>query len=376
MKRRLALLLTLLCAIPAGGAGSALPAHARGAGASGAEALAVASGTLEAHAVEVEGRGLSEEAALRDAFRNAIEAVVGVMVSAETEVQNFQTVRDRIFSHAEGYVTAHQVLDRYHHADGAVGMRVRVTVTPRAIQDDLVALKVLQQQLGNPKLVVSYDPAGPQHALTGLAVDRMNAYLATKGIAYVQAPLATAGDTARQELADATVVVAADLRETRRSGDWRFVKARVQVRIQETATSRGLGAETGYSRELAMRSGATSGFEAATEEAVKDAADRALQLLLAHWKSDAYQGRPYRVVLRGIADYPEQQRFTELLKEAGRLVKLERSGSGEATFTVWSREPVEGLLERVMTEARKASMQLELAGQEGGRLELRVKGRR
>jgi hypothetical protein len=330
---------------------------------------------LAAEAVDVEGRGLSEEAALQDAFRNAIEAVVGVMINAETEVSNFQTVRDRIFSHAEGYVASHKVLDRFQHPDGSVGLRVRVAVTERSIHDDLVALKVLQQQLGNPKLVVSYDPHGPQHAMTGLAVDRMNAYLAAKGIAYVQAPEGEAAATAIAEQADAAVVLSADLRETRRSGEWRFVKARVQIRIHEAATLRGLGTETGYSRELAMRSGVVSGYEAATEEAVKDAADRTLKLLLTHWKSDAYQGRPYRVVLRGIDGYEQQRRFTELLKEVGRQVKLESSGKGEATFTVWSREPVDGLLDRVMTRSRQTPLKLELSRQEAGRLELRLKSR-
>ncbi|MNT03067.1 hypothetical protein D3C72_1375860 [compost metagenome] len=330
-----------------------------------------APGNLE-KTVEAEGRGLSEQAALQDAFRNAIEQVVGVMVSSQTEVVNFQTLRDRVFAHAEGYVTSYEILDRFHHPDGALGMRVRVVVGERNVHDDLVALKVLQMQVGNPKLVVSYDPAGPQHALTGLAVDRLNAYLASRGIAYVQATEPSAPQAALDALADAYVVVSAELRETRRSGDWRFVKARVQVRTHDAATGRGLGSETGYSRELAMRSGVMSGHEAAVEEAVRDAAERTMKLVVAHWKGDAYQGRPYRVTLRGIAGYEQQKRVTELLKEAGREVKLERSTNGEARFTVWSREPLEDLLDRVMTGAKATRLKLNLERQEPGRLELRL----
>jgi hypothetical protein len=125
-----------------------------------------------------------------------------------------------------------------------------------------------------------------------------------------------------------------------------------------------------------MRSGATSGYEAATEEAVREAAERTLKLVLAHWKSDAYQGRPYRVMLRGIQGYEPQKRFTELLKQAGREVKLERSGDGEALFTVWSREPLDVLLDRVMTGAGVTSMKLDLERQDPGRLELRLKADR
>jgi|GEM_PF-3107933 len=329
-----------------------------------------------AKGVVVEGRGLDEKAALQDAFRNAIEQVVGVMVSAETEVANFQAVRDRVLTHAEGYVREYRILDRYHHSDGAFGVRVRVTVTEASIHDDLLALKVLQMQVGNPKLVVSYDPKGPRHDLTGLAVARMNAFLAYRGVEYVEASAQAASETAVDALADAYVVVSADLRETRRSGEWRFVKARVQVSAHDAATGRGLGSETGYSRELSMRSGVMSGHEAAVEEAVRDAAERMMKLVVAHWKSDAYQGRPYRVTLRGIQGYAPQKRFTELLKEAGREVKLERSGDGEARFTVWSREPIDVLLERVMTGAEKSSLKLDLERQEPGRLHLRLDGGR
>lgn len=333
----------------------------------------LAAHAAEARTVTIDGRGLDEASALRDAFRNAIEQVVGVMVGAETEVANFQTVKDRVYSHAEGYVSEYQILDRYHHPDGAVGVRVRVAVTEKSVHDDLVALKVLQMQVGNPRLVVSYDPLGPQHAMTGLAVSRMNTYLASKGIEYVQATARDAAATAADELADAYVLVSADLRETRRSGDWRFVKARVQVSVHDAATGRGLGTETGYSRELSMRSGATSGYEAATEEAVRDAAERTMKLVLAHWKSDAYQGRPYRVTLRGIDGYAQQKRVTEVLKDVGREVKLERSGGGEARFTVWSREPLDVVLDRVMAGADKASLKLDLDRQEPGRLELRLR---
>lgn len=326
--------------------------------------------------VEVEGRGLDEKAALNDAFRNALEAVVGVMVSAETEVANFQALRDRVLTHAEGYVQAFQVLDRYRHPDGTYGLRARVSVTERSVHDDLVALKVLQMQVGNPKLVVSYDPKGPQHALAGLAVSRMNAYLASRGIAYVEASSQDALETATEALADAYVVVSAELRETRRSGDWRFVKARVQVSAYEAGTGRGLGSETGYSRELSMRSGVTSGYEAALEEAVRDAAERTMKLVIAHWKSDAYQGRPYQVTLSGVTGYAQQQRFTELLKSAGRAVKLERARDGMVRYTVWSRDPLDALLDQVMTGAPRAMLDLELTGQEPGRIEVRVRSAR
>jgi hypothetical protein len=53
----------------------------------------------------------AKNAALKDAFRQAVEKGVGIWIKADTEVKENTVVRDRILSDAQGYVTSYNILD-------------------------------------------------------------------------------------------------------------------------------------------------------------------------------------------------------------------------------------------------------------------------
>lgn len=85
--------------------------------------------------VEVEGRAAimngdmdrARQAARADALRHAVEQVLGVYVSSDTLVRNFETVRDEITARADGYASIEHIL-----SEGAQGdiytLRARVRV--------------------------------------------------------------------------------------------------------------------------------------------------------------------------------------------------------------------------------------------------------
>ncbi|HEY9898478.1 MAG TPA: hypothetical protein V6D00_04785 [Pantanalinema sp.] len=340
--------------------------------------------------VTVEGRGETDEQALKDAFRKAIEEVVGVLVSSESEVRNFAGVSDRIYAHSEGYVRRYELLDKYQDVGGVRVVMARVRVTQGAIADDLVALKVLQMELGNPKILAVAGDEGSQggesSTFSRLALDRVNHYLGAKGFDYVDAAelegpgpaveapsaLERARAVAARAGADVFVTVSADLRETRQSGAYRFARASVRISAFEVATGRGLAADSGYSRELALRSGVESSKEAAIEEAVGDAIDRTMRLVVQRWKSDVAKGRPFRVAIRGLGSYAQQRAFTSVLEEVGRELKLDASGGGGASYTLWSREETATLIDRILAKGGKIKG-LTLRKQDQGRLEFEIR---
>lgn len=168
------------------------------------------------------------------------------------------------------------------------------------------------------------------------------------------------------------VTVSAELRETRQSGAYRFARASVRVSAFEVATGRGLAADSGYSRELALKSGLESSKEAAIEEAVADAIDRTMRLVVQRWKSDVAKGRPFQVAVRGLKDYAQQRAFTAILDEVGRELKLESSGTGTAAYTLWSREEAAALLDRILAKRGKLKG-LALRKQDQGRLEFELR---
>ncbi|MNX91295.1 hypothetical protein D3C86_1233690 [compost metagenome] len=177
---------------------------------------------------------------------------------------------------------------------------------------------------------------------------------------------------AKRAGADVFVTVAAELRETRQSGAYRFARASVRVSAFEVATGRGLAADSGYSRELALKSGLDSSKEAAIEEAVGDAIDRTMRLVVQRWKADAAKGRPFRIGVRGLRDYARQRAFTAILDEVGRELKLETAGDGTATYTLWSREEAATLIDRIMAKGSRLKG-LRLQRQDQGRVEFEIR---
>jgi hypothetical protein len=95
----------------------------------------------------------AERDALDAALRDAVEQVVGVMVTAQSLTSNNQLVSDKILSRTEGYVRKYDVLDKKEEA-GVMKVTLKVQVGAGQIDKDLQALRALVQQLGNRKVLI------------------------------------------------------------------------------------------------------------------------------------------------------------------------------------------------------------------------------
>ncbi len=75
------------------------------------------------------GVGANEEAAKRQAYRNAIQSAIGSMVLSETIVENDTLVQDKILSHSDGYVVKATPVGATRAVEGGlVEVTMRVTV--------------------------------------------------------------------------------------------------------------------------------------------------------------------------------------------------------------------------------------------------------
>ena len=90
--------------------------------------------------VTVTGVGANEEEAKRQAYRNAVQSVVGALVVAETLVENNELVNDKILSHSDGYVTrVEQVGQTVPLQGGLVEVTMLVTVRSQQLREKLRA---------------------------------------------------------------------------------------------------------------------------------------------------------------------------------------------------------------------------------------------
>lgn len=115
----------------------------------------------------VEAEGLSavtgdligvKRAALADAYKNAIEKVVGVFISARTMVDKAVTIQQNILGKTDGYIKKHEVIKEGKEADGIYHTKIRALVSYQQIQNDLKELDILQSPtLGNPRVAILLD---------------------------------------------------------------------------------------------------------------------------------------------------------------------------------------------------------------------------
>ncbi|MEO0080563.1 MAG: hypothetical protein ABIK44_07815 [candidate division WOR-3 bacterium] len=143
----------------------------------------------------VEGSvAVARDQALKDALRKAVEQGVGTFLSAESRVQNFQLISDRIYSQASGYVSSYKVIAEGMRTinapwmDPAKANTYRVTVRAKVkldrIEDDLAAIGLLVQEQGRPRIMVLVRGGAEDDGATAVTT-RIMARLQEKGFPVV-----------------------------------------------------------------------------------------------------------------------------------------------------------------------------------------------
>lgn len=113
-----------------------------------------------AQQVTVTGVGDNKDDAIKDAFRNAVEQVVGVYVNSSTVVSNSQVELDKIYANSEGYINDFKVLRTAYKGKGC-HVQVLVDVDTEPSSKLLSDLK-LTYMLDNPRIMVKV--SGGQYA--------------------------------------------------------------------------------------------------------------------------------------------------------------------------------------------------------------------
>jgi len=109
----------------------------------------------DARVVEVvaEGSGLSIEAAQKDAYRQAVRAVVGLYVDAKTIVENDELIEDRILSASNGFVkTARTIPGSAKQKNGIWRVRVYARVEVSEVSARLKKQNIVIRSLDGESL--------------------------------------------------------------------------------------------------------------------------------------------------------------------------------------------------------------------------------
>ena len=104
--------------------------------------------------VAVIGEGLSKEAALSEALRDAVRQGAGVTIASESSVRNMMLEYDEVFERSLGYVEKYQIISQgYDAKKKKYWVQVQASVSKKPLTDgDVEKIKLLVKRKGFPKV--------------------------------------------------------------------------------------------------------------------------------------------------------------------------------------------------------------------------------
>jgi len=118
------------------------------------------------------GTGKTEEAALKQAFSNAVTQVVGTIVDAETIVKNDKVIKEQILTYSNAIITKYDTVGKPVQADGLITVTINAQVEKKTITDMLIANKVASAPVEGKDLMA--------RALTELKAEQDGTKMLTK----------------------------------------------------------------------------------------------------------------------------------------------------------------------------------------------------
>jgi hypothetical protein len=144
-------------------------------------ALWGAAASVHAETVTARGTGETREAAVSDALRQAVERTVGTLVTAETVVQNYALLSDKVYTNARGFISGFSVLEESLDIYGnyAVTVKAEVDTSPRSdLVSQLERLNLIKHLVRDPRIAViipeyhfrarAHEPAGETAVVNAL----------------------------------------------------------------------------------------------------------------------------------------------------------------------------------------------------------------
>ena len=121
-----------------------------------APALASAAATVEAEGQAMVKNGdepAARDRALEDAQRKAVESAVGTMISAETVMENYQIISDRILAKSSGYIKNYNIVSSGAE-NGIYKVVIKALVATGNLSSDVDAISALLKRKGMPRVFV------------------------------------------------------------------------------------------------------------------------------------------------------------------------------------------------------------------------------
>ncbi len=328
---------------------------------------------------------MARDVAIKDALRTAVEQAVGIVLSSESVVENFQILSDRVYTQSQGFVRDYKVLAE-SKSGGAYRVAVRATVSVGVLRDELQALGVVMAQKGMPRIMFflaeqNIGQSEPQFWWSGggflsanIAVteNTIAEEMRAKGFILIDRSaaarkiqldpvFATANLTdqaaialGNQNAAEIVIVGKALARYTKN------VMGTGMKSYQASISLRAIRTDTGEIMAASVRTGAAvhtddvSGGTAALQMVGSQSASDLITQIVAKWRREISRSTIVRVTVGGVGAYSDFVAFRKVLSNRVRGVKnvyLRGIDAGEARMDVEIKGNAQTLADELMLKS-------------------------
>jgi len=320
--------------------------------------------------VTAEGNGASKQDALLQAKRAAVEEGIGVVLSSQTEVENFMLKKDKVITQSFGSVRSFNTLKEEQKGDTWY-VKISAVVSLDSITADLMALKILLVSMDKPRTMVLIQEEGGQNA-ESTVVD----FLQSKGFDLVDpaqaAALMAKDDPFIRKAIEGDPVAAAKLGAE--NGAEYVVVGSVRKSILANEVIKDTGMKSGQAsltlkvvncsngRIVATKSATGASVHIADDIAKSQAAAKAatnlmdkklFEAIVTSFQDTINNGANYEVVISGVKSYGLQKSAAKILEDTEGVVSVTKRsfGSGKLELSVLFKGSAESFCDHIDNKA-------------------------
>lgn len=343
------------------------------------------------------GRGTTEEAAITNGLNKAIDLAVRQILDDDTANKNKQKIAAALKGKTRKLARVVQKGDAEFTGAG-YDIQVVADVNVKALENEINSLGLMQEAMGNPRIMVLYNPNLPQGAKLGSSRADLEAFfdnsygsivdlLVEKGFDVIdktsaqkfsiqvaethQIDIDTNKAAAYGLKYNADLVLYYQTVGIGREGHWAYsgsaAKIFLRAQLINPTTSRILASKD-------VESGSYAGtIQEALYRAAKDVGQKISVVMIdsikKNWKREKSGAGTFIIVLDGVSDIDEINSFKEGLKATPGLenTRERESGGGKTTFEIKSGSSADTVKSAVNRVGKQLGWALNLVRSEGAR---------
>lgn len=341
------------------------------------------------------GRGNSEESAVANGLNNAVDLAVKQLLDEETVAKNKQKITTSLKGKARKLARVVQKSDPEFTGAG-YELQLTADVNMKALEHEINALGLLQDAMGNPRIMVIYTPNLPQGGKLGQTRRDLEAFFDNSYGAIVEVLTERGFDVIDKSSAQQFSIQVADSHEldldvnraaayglkyhadlvlhyqtvgVGKEGYYSGGAARIFLRAQliNPSTSRVIASKD-------VESGSHAGtIQEALYRAAKDVGYKVgvvmVDSIKKNWKHEKAGAGTFIIVLDGVSEVDEINSFKVALQSTPGLenVRERESGGGKTTLEIKSGKSADEVKSAVNTTGKQLGWSLRLIRSEGAR---------